>query len=180
VDDILVHPRDGDLIVGTHGRSVNIVDDITPLQQLTPAVLASDATLFDIRPAVAYLNDVTLNQQIAGQQVFIGENAPRGTAISYYLKASAAGGAKISIADASGRVVRTLDGPAAAGLNRVHWNLAPTPRQGGGGGFGGGGGGGGGNAPMVDPGTYTVTVSVGGKTLTKPVVVLEDKWMHER
>ena len=57
-DDILVHPRDGDLIVATHGRSIWIADDITPLQQLTPAVRdARTCTLFDIRPAVSYLND---------------------------------------------------------------------------------------------------------------------------
>ncbi len=52
-DDILIHPRDDDLIVASHGRSVWIADDITPLQQLTPAVRAQDATLFDVRPAVA-------------------------------------------------------------------------------------------------------------------------------
>ena len=50
IDDILVHPRDNDLIVATHGRSIWIADDITPLQQLTPAVPPQDATLFDIRP----------------------------------------------------------------------------------------------------------------------------------
>ena len=146
-------------------------------------MLASDATLFDIRPAVAYLNDVTLGQQVGGQQVFAGENAPRGTAINYYLKAPATGDVKISIADAKGAVVRTLDGTKSAGLNRVQWNLAPTPRAGGAGGFGGGGGGGGGggaNIPSVDPGTYTVTLTVNGRTLTKPLVVLEDKWMQER
>jgi len=178
VDDILIHPRDGDLLVATHGRSVLIADDITPLQQLTPAVLSQDATLFDIRPAVAYLTDVTLSQQIGGQKVFVGENAPRGTTISYYLKAPATGDVKISIADASGRVVRMLDGTKTAGLNRVMWNLAPTPRAGGGG--GGGGGGGFGNIPSVDPGTYTVTLTVDGRTLTKPLEVLEDKWMGER
>lgn len=181
VDDILVHPRDGDLIVATHGRSVLIADDITPLQQLTPAVLSQDAALLEIRPAVAYLNDPTLNQQLGGQKVFAGENAPRGTAISYYLKAPATGDVKISIADSAGRVVRTLDGTKTAGLNRVMWNLAPTPRAGGGPGGGGGGGGGGfGNVPAVDPGTYTVTLTVGGRTLTKPLVVLEDRWMGER
>jgi hypothetical protein len=177
VDDILVHPRDGDLIVATHGRSVLIADDITPLQQLTPAVLTQDATLFDIRPAVAYLTDVTLSQQIGGQQVFVGENAPRGTAITYYLKTPAAGGVKISIADATGKVIRTLDGTKAAGMNRVEWNLSPTGRAGA---PGGGGGGGFGNIPSVDAGTYTVTLTVNGRTLTKPLVVLEDRWMGER
>src|SRR6185312_3899465 len=49
-DDILIHPRDGDLIVATHGRSVWIADDITPLEQLTPQVAAQDAALFDVRP----------------------------------------------------------------------------------------------------------------------------------
>jgi hypothetical protein len=178
VDDILVHPRDGDLIVATHGRSVLIADDITPLQQLTPALLAQDAVLFDVRPAVAYLTDVTLSQQIGGQKVFVGENAPRGTAIHYYLKSPATGDVKLTIADASGRVIRTLDGAKSAGLNRVAWNLAPTGRGPGPG--GGGGGGGFGNVPSVEPGTYTVTLTVDGRTMSKPVVVLEDKWMGER
>ena len=179
VDDILIHPRDGDLIVATHGRSVLIADDITPLQQLTPAVLAADVTLFDVRPGIAYLNDVTLGQQIGGQKVFAGENAPRGTAINYYLKSAPSGDVRISIANASGQVVRTLSGTKTAGMNRVVWNLAPTPRAGAGGG-GGGGGGGGANIPTVDPGTYTVTLTVGTQTFTKQVQVLEDKWMGER
>ena len=53
IDDILVHPRDNDLIVGTHGRSIYIMDDITALQQMTDTTTANaDAVLFDIRPAV--------------------------------------------------------------------------------------------------------------------------------
>jgi hypothetical protein len=179
-DDILIHPRDNDLIVATHGRSVFIADDITPLQQMTQAVRDADATLFDIRPAVAWLNDQQNNQQVTGQKVFIGENAPRGTAISYYLKSAASGDVKISITDVSGRVIRTLDGPKTAGINRVQWNLAPQPQAGqAGGGFGGGGGGRGGGGG-VEPGTYIVTLEVGGKKLTKPLQILQDRWLNER
>jgi photosystem II stability/assembly factor-like uncharacterized protein len=183
-DDILIHPRDNDLIVASHGRSVWIADDITPLQQLTQAVRDSDAALFDIRPAVAWVNDQQHNQQVGGQKHFIGDNAPRGAAINYYLK-SAAGGpgdnVKISIADVNGRVIRTFDGPKTAGIHRVMWNLAPAPppgQQAGGGGGGGGGGRGGGGA--VEPGTYIVTLEVGGKKFTKPVQVLQDRWLSER
>ena len=179
-DDIRIHPRDGDLIIGSHGRSIWIADDITPLQQLTPAVLAADATLFDIRPAVAWLNDRKAGQAVTGQFVFQGENAPRGTAISYYLKNAGMGPAKISITDVSGRVVREIDGTANQGINRVQWNLAPNAPPGAQGGRGGGGGGGGGGAPSVAPGTYKVTVTIGGTTLTKTVEVLEDRWMEER
>jgi hypothetical protein len=178
-DDILVHPRDNDLIVATHGRSVWIADDISPLQQLTPEVQSQDAFLFDIRPAVAWLNDQQHGQQVGGQRVFIGENAPRGAAISYYLKSAATGDVKISIADAQGKVVRTLDGSKNAGINRVTWNLASNPPQGGAGGFGGGGGRGG-APPAVEPGVYVVTLSVGGKTYTKSVNVLQDRWLGER
>jgi hypothetical protein len=53
VDDIKVHPRDNDLILGTHGRGVWILDDITPLQELSAAVLAADAHLFSVRSAVS-------------------------------------------------------------------------------------------------------------------------------
>jgi photosystem II stability/assembly factor-like uncharacterized protein len=180
-DDILVHPRDNDLIVASHGRSVWIADDITPLQQLTQGVRDADAALFDIRPAVAWLNDQQNNQQVGGQKVFVGENAPRGAAINYYLKSAASGDVKITIADVNGRTIRTLDGPKAAGLNRVMWNLAPQPVVGqGGGGFGGGGGGGRGGGGAVEPGTYIVTLDVAGKKFTKPVQVLQDRWLNER
>jgi hypothetical protein len=108
--------------------------------------------------------------------VFVGENAPRGALIHYYLKSTATGGVKISIADATGRVVRELDGTNTAGINRVLWNLA-AGGQGGGGAAGGRGGGGGG---AVEPGTYMVTLSVGGKTLTKPLTVLQDRWLSEK
>jgi hypothetical protein len=178
-DDILVHPRDNDLIVATHGRSVWIADDITPLQQLTPDVQAQDAFLFDIRPAIAYLNDQQRGHQGAGQKLFLGENAPRGAAIYYYLKSAASGDVKITIADATGKIVRDLDGAKQAGINRVLWNLAPNPPQGQQGG-GGGGGGRGGFAQAVEPGTYIVTVTAGGKTLAKPVTVMQDRWLGER
>src|SRR5207249_8894882 len=88
VDDILIHPRDRDLIVATHGRSIWIADDITPLQQMTQAVRDADATLFDIRPAIAWLNDQQHNQQVGGQKVFIGEYATRGSSINFLLKSS--------------------------------------------------------------------------------------------
>jgi hypothetical protein len=176
-DDILVHPRDNDLIVATHGRSVWIADDISPLQQLTDAVRESDATLFDIRPAIAWLNDQQHNQAVGGQKVFVGENAPRGATINYYLKTAATGDVKITVADVTGRIVRTLDGTKNAGINRVVWNLAPTPAPGAGQGFGGGRGG---FVPAVEPGTYIVTLETGGKKLTKPLQVLQDRWLGER
>ena len=176
-DDIIVHPRDNDLVVATHGRSVYIADDITPLQQLTPQILGEDAHLFDIRPAIAYLNDQQHGQQVGGQKVFVGENAARGTYINYYLKTAASGDVKISIADATGKAIRTIDGTKEAGLNRVLWNLAPNPPPGqqGRGGFGGRGA-----PPAVDAGTYVVTLSVGGKSYTKPVSVMQDRWLEER
>ena len=110
--------------------------------------------------------------------MFIGENAPRGAAINYYLKSAATGDVKITIADVNGRTIRTLDAPKTAGINRVMWNLAPQPvqGQGGGGGFGGGRGG----AAAVEPGTYVVTLDVAGKKFTKPVQVVQDRWLNER
>ncbi len=213
-DDILVHPRDGDLIVASHGRSLWIADDITPLQQLTPAVLGQDVVLFESRPAVLWATDRTQNQQVGGQKMFIGANAPRGTALSYYLKTSAMGEVKISVLDAAGRTLCTSTGASDAGINRVQWTLvAPLLAAQGGagrGGFGGGGGGGGGRAGQgapdnscapanagrgggggggfgggfggggVTPGEYTVKLTVGGRDYTKPVTVLEDRWLNNR
>jgi photosystem II stability/assembly factor-like uncharacterized protein len=181
VDDILVHPRDSDLIVATHARGIWIADDITPLQQLS-STSSEDVVLFDIRPAVAWLNDQQGGQHVGGQKVFIGENAPRGALISYYLKTAATGDVKITIADVNNRTIRTLEGTKAQGINRVLWqNLSAAPQGGEAGrGAGAGGGGRGGFAQAVEPGTYLVTLSANGKTLTKPITVLQDVWLRER
>ena len=124
-DDILVHPRDGDLIVATHGRGIWIADDVTPLQQLSSAT-EQDAYLFDVRPAIAYATDVQSNQcrptlPCTGQSLFAAENAPRGSAITYYLKSPVTTGVTISISDIAGRVVCTSQGTGNKGLNRVQW-----------------------------------------------------------
>ncbi len=134
VDDLLIHPRDNDLIAGTHGRGIWIVDDITPLQQLNEKTLAADTHLFDVRPGTQWLNDVTLSRYAGGQKAFRGENPQPGTAISYYLNAAPSSDVKITISDITGKVVRNLTGTKEIGLNRLMWNLRgdPPPRPAGG------------------------------------------------
>ncbi len=187
IDDILIHPRDNDLIVGTHGRSIWIIDDITPLQQMTSEAATADVTLFPPRPAVAWRNDITQSITAGGNKYFRGDNPAPGTAISYHLKSAAAGDVKITITDVTGRVVREMDGTKSAGLNRVHWNLRGNPPQaaagaaggrgaGGGGGQAGGGRGGFGGGPAIEPGTYLLKLSVGGKDYTQKIVVEADTY----
>ena len=103
VDDILVHPRDNDLIIGTHGRSIWIIDDITPLQQLSDRLTDGDAHVFDVRPAVAYATDIQKAIWAEGANVFKATNPQRGTAISYWLKTAPPGDVKITISDIMGR-----------------------------------------------------------------------------
>ena len=130
IDDILVHPRDNDLIVGTHGRSIWIIDDITPLQQLTDALTATDAHLFDIRPATRWMNDIQKASGLGANKHFRGQNPQGGTAISYYLKSAPSGDVKITIANLRGDVIREMEGTKLSGINRVQWNLSPNPPQG--------------------------------------------------
>jgi photosystem II stability/assembly factor-like uncharacterized protein len=139
IDDILVHPRDNDLILGTHGRSLYIMDDITALQQMTDTATASaDAVLFDIRPAVAWVSDIQKAILVEGAKFFRGQNPAQGSPISYWLKAEAGGDVRITISDVTGREIRAITGTKNAGLNRVQWDLRAT----GGGGRGRGQGGG--------------------------------------
>ena len=180
VDDILIHPRDNDLIVATHARGVWILDDITPLQQMSSAVAALGAELFDIRPAVAYVTDRQSDQYTGGQRHFVGENPPRGASINYYLKGAATGDVRVTISDLGGRTLRTINGPKAAGINRVMWNLTAQPPEGRGGGGGRGGGRGGGGGQPVEPGTYVVALEVNGQRFSRSVTVLEDIWLSQK
>ena len=181
VDDLLIHPRDNDLIVGTHGRSIWIADDITALQQLTDEVMEQEAALLEVRPAVLWKSQTNLSRGVSAARHFRGENPPSGTAISYYLGADLEGEVTLSITDVQGQTVRDLTGPGTAGLHRVRWNMQRNPPEGQdgqqGGGRGGRRGGRGGGARSVAPGTYLVTLTVGENTMTTPVQVLEDIWM---
>jgi photosystem II stability/assembly factor-like uncharacterized protein len=202
IDDVMVHPRDNDLILGTHGRSIWIMDDISALQKLTPDALKHDATLFEPRAATIRMDDIRERYNMGGSKHFNGANPEEGTAIHYYLKAPAE--VTIAISDVTGNTVRELKTAGNVGLNRVHWNLRGNPPelppnlgdtleamgmagakdmiaqvQAGqtpqGGGFIGGlfrrmmqG-------RPVEPGTYLVKLTAGGKTETARVVVQPDE-----
>ncbi len=190
VADLIVHPRDGDLIAATHGRSFWVMD-ISPLQELTPAVLSSDAHLFTVKPAVAFDYRVFTNDEFLAEKRFIGENPPLGTSISYYLKTAPSADIKLAILDKSGAVVRDLTPTREKGINRVQWDLRGKalvqPGRGGRGGrgaaaaadpatagTGGGGGRGGPTGALVDPGEYVARLTVGGQDFTTPVHVDPD------
>ncbi len=150
VDDILVHPRDNDLIFGTHGRSIWILDDLSALEQLNAKVAENDLHLFDIRPATMWRLSNRTTSASQGHKTFLGQNPPNGVIINYYLKnkveppsapaegaAPAAGGpqaaaqaaqsrVRITIADSEGKTIRQLDGTGNAGINRVIWDYRAT------------------------------------------------------
>ncbi|MGH9311295.1 MAG: hypothetical protein ACRD1U_18100, partial [Vicinamibacterales bacterium] len=150
----------------------------------------NEAAVFDIRPATAWVNDIQNATLVEGAKHFRGQNPPRGTAISYWLKSAVTEEVRIVISDVSGREVRALDGPQEAGLHRVQWDIA----LGGGRGRGGRGGAGGGQAQgtrgtgargrggfgglTVPPGTYLVKVMVGDKVIGQKTATVEMDSLH--
>jgi len=176
VDDILVHPRENDLIVGTHGRSVWILGDVTPLEHLTAAVLAQPGEIFPIRASVMWAQ--------RGDWPFYGAtysaaNPDRGAIIRYYLRDGIQDeDFALTIRSSDGAHVRTLEAPSEAGVNEVVWDWRHDPpyRPSGRGGGGGRGGRGGGppQGPIVEPGTYTVGMSVGDASYTSSVEIIAD------
>ncbi|MGH9730485.1 MAG: sialidase, partial [Candidatus Acidiferrales bacterium] len=181
-----VQERFHDLALATYGRGFWILDDISPLQQMTPEVRASDAHLFAPRDAYRFRN-VTEPASVTYDPT-AGHNPPFGAVINYYLKSATKDAVKIEIADASGKTVRTFDGTTSAGVNRVWWDMrfdpgkqfrlrtsplyapevtvgpegwrpAPGVEPAG---------------PLATPGTYTVKLLAGGKEYTQKLRILKD------
>jgi hypothetical protein len=188
VHHMVVQQHFNDLVVGTYGRGFWIMDDITPLQQLTDDVLKVDGYLFKPRPA--YRMHSVSGGQGGSQQAFI----------NYYLKEIPSGPVMIIIMDEEGREVTRLSGARQPGINRVTWNMRypggrvarlrtkppgnphvveesrfhlqweregwyPFQSWGTSGGFQG---------FMAAPGMYTVKLSVGGKEYTQKLEVRKD------
>jgi len=167
VDDIAIHPRENDLIFGTHGRSVWILDDITPLEQLTPSVLNSHFHLFDIRSATIF--SYISHKGNLGHKFFTAPNPPFGAIISYYLKEKPKEKVKIIIFDSKGKKIRELEAPSNPGINRINWDLryeSPKVERRERRGFFGPP-----RPPFVLPDTYQVKLMVNGKEMTKAVKV---------
>ena len=194
--DLAVHGDD--LIVATHGRGFWVLDDITALRQIDSDTAHANAYLF--QPATAInMTPGSDNGTPMPRDEPLAENPPTGSPIDYYLKSKAAGLVTLEILDPAGEMIRryasddkfppvnpdTLSIPAswvreqeplsaAAGMHRWIWDLrpAPLPRPAGAG--GGGGGFGRGGAATVLPGTYTVKLTVGGKSYSQPLIVKMD------
>ena len=190
VDDILIHPRDNDLIVGTHGRSIWIMADVTPLEHLSSEMLAEAGRVFPGQPVTMWAQKG--DWPFYGAR-YSGSNPPRGTQIRYYLReaaeepdmASDSDDAdddsedkfSLTITDAAGQHVRTLDAPGSAGVNEVIWDWRYDPAYepaAGEDGRGGGRGGGGPEGPIVLPGTYTVSMEIDGQSYSSTVEIIAE------
>ena len=170
VDDLAFHPRENDLILGTHGRSIWIADDIAPLSTLDAAVFEKKAHLFPIRDAVAWR--MYNHKGNTGHEFFVAENPPEGALLHIY--AAEAGEAEIEVvADAgpaAGSAVYSAKLKVEPGLNRASWNLRhDSPIPGAGSGF---------RAPPPGPralpGAYTARVRLGGSSAEAALTVRED------
>jgi hypothetical protein len=152
VRDIVIHPRENDLVVGTHGRGA-FVTDITPLQQLTAEVLAQDYHLFAPEPKGYRVESGWGNFRLFGWRHVTTENEPNGVFLDVYQGGPEDAPLTLRITDGSGALVQTLEEPGSPGLHRIVWRFAQRGRE------------------PVTPGEYTVTLEAAGMTQTRTVVV---------
>ena len=171
VRDIAPQEREDDMVLATHGRGMWVIDDISPIRQLTAQTLASTAVLIPSGP---------IQQRIQGNggwaegdASYAGENPPGGATITYYQKARhVIGRMKLEVLDANGNVVDEIPTSKRRGLNRVQWTMLTKP-------------------PVVPPaasiagsstvgervlpGTYTVRLTDAGQVTNEPLTVTLDR-----
>jgi photosystem II stability/assembly factor-like uncharacterized protein len=177
-DDLVIHPRDNDLVVGTHGRSILILDDLTPIVDWSEANRLSRPHLFPVRRATIfqYWKDTSYRADAE----YAGTNPPFGAILTYFLK-EAVPAASISVVNHRGEIVRQFDVSPEAGLHRVTWDLRyeavagsgfsqsspadlPQPV--------------GTRGPFVAPGTFSVTLQAGDSQSTQTLAVRGDPLMR--
>ena len=191
-DDIVIHPRTKDLILATHGRSLWILDDASPIAAWSPAIASRHSYLFAPRAAtlMQYWDDVSN----MAQGFYAAENPADGAELSYYLSAPATS-VRLIVRGRDGKIIRELAGTTTPGvIHRTTWDLRHVPPPASAGGPAGEEGGGtpgvhrvdprlqrpvpahdiGPRGPYVSPGTYRVTLSVDGDTASRVIQVRAD------
>ncbi|MCI0445711.1 sialidase [bacterium] len=128
VRDIAVHPEKHDVVLGTHGRGIWIIDDDTPVRQVTDSILQNEAQFLETRPVTQQIEGD--GGWVQGDARFVGQNPEDGAMIAYYQRTRHLfGPIKLEILDASGKVIDTIPASKRRGLNRVPWSMrVPPPR----------------------------------------------------
>jgi photosystem II stability/assembly factor-like uncharacterized protein len=170
VRDVAVHPRESDLVLATHGRGIWIIDDVSPLRALDPAIMAQAAAFIPGRPVVQYM-DVQAGWP-EGDATYAGPPRPREALVTYYQKSRHIfGDLKIEVLDAAGKLVDTVPSGKHRGLNRAGWSMRLRPPKVPpaasalfGAAFG----------PRVLPGTYTVRMTKGDQVYTTKLEIQMD------
>jgi photosystem II stability/assembly factor-like uncharacterized protein len=120
VMDLVIHPREHDLVLGTHGRGIIILDDITPLRQLTAEILDSELVFLDSRPYA--LRSYGGRSSEVNDDEFVGRNPGNALNIVYYLKKRHIfGDMSVEIYDSQGNNIKTLPAGKRKGINKVSW-----------------------------------------------------------
>ena len=187
IHDLIV--KNDDLAVATHGRSFWVLDDITPLRQITQETASADMLLYEPEIALRLHYPEAVDSRRP-----VGDNPPPGAVVDYYFATAPKGEAKLEIYDAQGKLVRSISSiekkeegeqppewpdmvkpvdtiPAKAGLNRFAWDLRyeppvkiPNSFYASNGPIG----------PLVLPGKYEVRLTANGKTLKQPLEIRLD------
>jgi hypothetical protein len=168
VRDLVIHPRDHDLVLGTHGRSVWVVDDIRPLRALAAegSVSASPVTLFEPPPAYTHAVAEGLGYRSTGHAMFFGDARPYGALLSYWVgEGDPEARASVELREEGGMLISTIEGPATHGLHRVVWDLTMAGDSAESRGAAG---------VEVLPGSYAVSVQVGDARSEGMVQVMAD------
>ncbi len=172
----VVHPREHDLVIATHGRAAYVLDDIRPLRALAQdrRLAAASLHLFEIPAATQYMVKQVDGYRFLADAMFVGENRPYGALLTYAMRGgNDTAKVTIEVLDGAGTRVRQFTGPARPGLNRATWNLRRDAFR----------------SPKGDtnedeeffpcgasvlPGTYSIRVIAGSDTAVGSVEVLTD------
>ncbi|NQT79419.1 MAG: hypothetical protein HQ555_03370 [Candidatus Aminicenantes bacterium] len=171
VRDIAVHPRENDLIIGTHGRGIWILDDISPIQEMTEEIFNSDIHLFNIRPAVQFLRAST--REYFSAQAYTAKNPSFNMRITSYFRIKPEERPEIFIKDTNGETIFKIKPLKKEGIQKSEWSLQYVPKTKKGKeiksssmGFVA--------APFVLPGEYTIEMVVGEQKFKKKGTVRPD------
>ncbi len=170
VHDIAIHPRENDLIIGTHGRGIWILDDICYLSQFSQDAFNSEFYLFE--PRTAYLLFNSIRGDVYSTSGFRGSNPPTGAGLTYFIRSDLSGDLRLTIHSSDNEPIIELPLHKKAGLNRTNWNLQFMPRTSSG------------EKPQIagimnvmcniTPGEYQVLIKIGDTAYQRKLKVLPD------